>query len=70
MRSSPVTEEARKVIESGILGEIKITKPWNIQDRGFAKPVPDSDPPPGVDYDRWLGTAPKRPFNKNRFHKN
>jgi len=21
-----------------------------------------------VDYDRWLGPAPKRPFNKNRFH--
>jgi predicted dehydrogenase len=22
----------------------------------------------GVDYDRWLGPAPKRPFNENRFH--
>jgi predicted dehydrogenase len=32
--------------------------------------VPDSDPPPGVDYDFWLGPAPKRPFNKNRFHFN
>jgi predicted dehydrogenase len=28
----------------------------------------DSDPPAGVDYDLWLGPAPKRPFNKNRFH--
>jgi len=26
-------------------------------------------PPEGVDYDMWLGPAPKRPFNKNRFHK-
>jgi predicted dehydrogenase len=32
------------------------------------KPVPDSAPPNGVDYDRWLGPAPKRPFNKLRFH--
>ena len=24
--------------------------------------------PPGVDYDLWLGPAPVRPFNKNRFH--
>ena len=24
----------------------------------------------GVDYDLWLGPAPKRPFNKNRFHFN
>jgi len=24
----------------------------------------------GVDYDLWLGPAPKRPFNRNRFHYN
>jgi len=32
--------------------------------------VPDGEPPAGVDYDLWLGPAPKRPFNKNRFHFN
>jgi len=32
--------------------------------------VPDSKPPKGVDYDMWLGPAPKRPFNENRFHWN
>jgi len=69
MRSSPVTQAAGEVLKSGLLGEIKIAKAWNVQDRGFAKPVPDSDPPPGVDYDRWLGPAPKRPFNENRFHR-
>ena len=68
MRSSPVTAEAAEVLKSGILGDIKITKAWNVQDRGFARPVPDSDPPVGVDYDRWLGPAKKRPFNRNRFH--
>jgi hypothetical protein len=31
---------------------------------------PDSAPPAGVDYDMWLGPAPKRPFNPNRFHFN
>jgi predicted dehydrogenase len=68
MRSSPVTAEAGEVLKSGILGEIKITKAWNVQDRGFAKPIPDGSPPSGVDYDRWLGPAKKRAFNKNRFH--
>ena len=37
------------------------------------KPVPvkpDSAPPAGVDYDMWLGPAPRRPFNPNRFHFN
>jgi predicted dehydrogenase len=68
MRSSRVTVEAAEVLKSGILGDIKITKAWNVQDRGFARPVPDSDPLAGVDYDRWLGPAKKRPFNRNRFH--
>ena len=27
----------------------------------------DCDPPEGLDYDMWLGPAPKRPFNPNRF---
>jgi predicted dehydrogenase len=31
-------------------------------------PQPDQAPPPGVDYDRWLGPAPERAFNPNRFH--
>ena len=69
MRSSPVLVEAAEVLKSGILGEIKITKAWNVQDRGFAKPMPDSKPPSGVDYDRWLGPAKKRAFNQNRFHR-
>ena len=29
---------------------------------------PTAMPPAGVDYDRWLGPAPKRPFNPHRFH--
>jgi predicted dehydrogenase len=37
---------------------------------GNIAPVPDSEPPSTVDYDLWLGPAPKRPFNKNRFHFN
>ena len=69
MRSSPVTVEAAEVLKSGVLGEIKITKAWNVQDRGFARPLPDSTPPAGVDYDRWLGPAKKLAFNQNRFHK-
>ena len=32
------------------------------------KPVPDGPPPAGFDFDRWLGPAPLRPYNKNRVH--
>ena len=28
---------------------------------------PDCDPPSDLDWDLWLGPAPKRPFNPNRF---
>jgi len=30
--------------------------------------VPDSQPPPELAYDMWLGPAPLRPYNKNRVH--
>ena len=33
---------------------------------GLGKPA-DGDPPAGCDYDFWLGPAPKRAFNPNRF---
>ncbi len=33
-------------------------------------PQPDQPVPVGVDYEMWLGPAPKRPFNPNRFHGN
>ncbi|MCA9139147.1 MAG: gfo/Idh/MocA family oxidoreductase, partial [Planctomycetales bacterium] len=48
--------------------EVNVTLPGpNWIDRA-GKPVPDSDPPAGFDFDRWLGPAPLRPYNKNRVH--
>ena len=69
MRSTEVTFLAAEVLESGILGEIKMTKAWNVQRGKGMKPQPDAPVPAGVDYDRWLGPAAKRPFNPNRFHR-
>ncbi|QDU11492.1 Gfo/Idh/MocA family protein [Gimesia aquarii] len=68
MRNSPVTQKAEKLLKQGIIGEVKIARAWTAESRSVVKPVPDSTPPQGVDYDRWLGPAPKRAFNQHRFH--
>lgn len=68
-RSQQHFKDAVDFVQSGQLGMIRTVKVWCYQ--GWMSPqpkVPDSAPPPGVDYDMWLGPAPKRPFNASRFH--
>jgi predicted dehydrogenase len=68
-RSQPHFVDAVNFIKTGKLGRIRTAKAWSYVDWKSAVPiVPDSAVPEGVDYDMWLGPAPKRPFNKNRFH--
>ncbi len=69
-RSSEHFRTAVEYVASGKLGKVCLIKAWMCQVRGSIGKPPDSEPPPGVDYDVWLGPAPKRPFNKNRFHYN
>lgn len=70
-RSATHYAEAVEYVKSGALGKIRVVKTWAYQDwMGNIPAVPDAEPPAGVDYDLWLGPAPKRPFNKNRFHFN
>ena len=70
-RSNKHYQDAMDFVHSGKLGNVRLVKAWAYQ--GWMKSVPvkpDSAPPPGVDYDMWLGTCQKRPFNPNRFHFN
>jgi predicted dehydrogenase len=56
-----------EIIRSGVLGKISKTRVWMAADRsGLGRPQ-DGPPPAGCDYDFWLGPAPTRPFNPNRF---
>jgi predicted dehydrogenase len=71
MRSSDTFARAGEVLASGILGEIRMSKAWNIQKRSHPEPAGDAKTPPGVNYDMWLGPAPARTsFNPNRFDPN
>ncbi|MBN1789365.1 MAG: Gfo/Idh/MocA family oxidoreductase [Bacteroidales bacterium] len=68
-RSQPHFVDAIRFLKTGALGRIRTCKAWSYVDwKGPVPKVPDTPVPEGVDYDMWLGPAPKRPFNKNRFH--
>ncbi len=68
-RSGSEWEKIMELIRSGTLGDVKRINCWANFNYGAGRPrVPDSDPPQGVDYNQWLGPAPYRPFNENRFH--
>ncbi len=66
MRSSEVTLAAGEVLAGGILGEIKLARAWSIEPRRHPQPVKDEAPPDYLDYDMWLGAAPRRAYNRNR----
>lgn len=68
-RSAAHFRKAAEIVKSGELGKITFVRTWNYglsPEEGIGNP-PDSDPPAGLDWDMWLGPAPKRPFNENRF---
>jgi predicted dehydrogenase len=57
------------VVRSGILGQITAVRNFcsmNDDSEGLGSP-PDTAPPDGLDWDMWLGPAPKVPFNIARF---
>lgn len=68
-RSQQHFRQAIDFVHSGKLGDIRLVKSWAYLAWKERVPVkPDSEVPPGVDYQRWLGPATNRPFNINRFH--
>jgi predicted dehydrogenase len=67
-RSGEHFQSAIEYVASGKLGKICLVKSWMCQVRTSIGRPADEPVPAGVDYDVWLGPAPKRPFNRNRFH--
>lgn len=67
-RSGQHFQRAVEIVRSGQLGKISFVRCWNYGNQypdGIGNP-PDSQPPEGLDWDFWLGPAPKVPYNKNR----
>ncbi len=67
-RSSAFVKEAADLVRGGAIGKVTLARSFHIQNewpKGIGAPS-DGTPPPGVDWDAWLGPAPKRAYNKNR----
>jgi predicted dehydrogenase len=62
---------AVEAVRSGRIGKVRQVRCWAFHDwLGDVGHPKDGMPPAGVDYDMWLGPAPKHVFNPNRFHFN
>ncbi len=69
-RSGAHFQSAMAFLQSGKLGEVLAAKAINHQKRADIGYLQDETIPENVDYNLWLGPAPLRPFNRNRFHYN
>ena len=66
-RSGPHYQRAKELLRGGAIGDI-VSVQCNFfrnVSPGIGHP-PDAAPPPEIDYDLWLGPAPRRPYNPNR----
>lgn len=69
-RSHQGIQDAMAFLRSGKLGKVYMAKGLCYKPRGSIGHKADAPVPPGVDFNLWLGPAPERPFNPNRFHYN
>ncbi len=68
-RSGQVWNDVMAYIKAGKLGKLRRATIWANFNYGIGpEKRPDTSAPAGVDYDFWLGPAPKRAFNPSRFH--
>jgi predicted dehydrogenase len=69
-RSADNFRLACELVRSGRIGKLQQVLVGIPKPNHPGEPVPDSEPPPELDYDTWLGPAPYRPYNVKRVHYN
>lgn len=69
-RSGVHFRSAIEFLRSGRLGSVNMAKAWIVHRRKSIGHKIDCETPAHVDYAQWLGSAPSREFNPNRFHFN
>jgi predicted dehydrogenase len=63
-RVSPHNVSGMQFLRAGKAGKIGMVRAFVNYAGISSRPVPDSDPPAGLDWDFWCGPAPLRPYNK------
>jgi predicted dehydrogenase len=68
-RSGEHFQKAVEIVKSGALGKVTLCRTWfdSIDKQSGIGNPPDGEPPADLDWDMWLGPAPKRRFNPNRW---
>jgi len=56
---------AMELLRGGAIGEVLVAKAWNSQLRGNIGHAKPSSPPPELDFDLWVGPAPRIPYQSN-----
>jgi predicted dehydrogenase len=69
-RSASHKIKAVQLLKEGVIGKVYLSKGLCFKRRKSIGHEPDSAVPPGVDWDKFLGPAPMRSFNKLRFKYN
>jgi len=61
---------ATQLIQAGIIGKVKTVHAWSPKNWGFdgAEPTKSDPIPESLDWNLWLGTAPKRAYSENAYH--
>lgn len=66
-RSSANRQKAMQLLHDGIIGKVYMARGLCFNRRRSIGHVADSPIPPGLDWDKFLGPAPMRPYNELRF---
>ncbi len=67
-RSTAHVRRAMELLHGGAIGEVLVAKAWNSQRRRSIGKSQPEDPPGHLDFDLWLGPAPKVPYRPNMLH--
>lgn len=67
-RATIAAYKANQYITNGMLGKVNKVVCWHRPPKPDARPVPDSAPPPELDWDLWLGPLRWRPYNQRYCH--